>query len=52
MIDLIETKFREHEIIEHYNNTWKVKLSRDNYSIGFLFGMMEDIKAKYEISEY
>lgn len=52
MIDVIESKFRKYEIIEHYNNSWKVKLSRDSYSIGFLFGMMEDIKEKYDINEY
>lgn len=49
---MIESKFSQHEIIEHYNNSWKVKLSRDNYSIGYLFGMMEDIKDKYDINEY
>lgn len=49
---MIESKFRQHEIIEHYNNSWKLKLSRDNYSIGYLFGMMEDIKDKYDINEY
>lgn len=44
--------FKEFSIIEHYNNSWKIKVSRDSYSIGYLFGMMEDIKDKYEVSEY
>jgi len=38
--------------VEHYNNSWKIKTSRDNYSIGFLFGMMEDLKLQYDINEY
>ena len=51
-MDFIENKFVELEIIEHYGNSWKLKVSRDNYSIGYLFGMMEDIIEKYNISEY
>lgn len=43
VIDFLEKKFQKFEIIEHYGNNWKIKVSRDNFSIGFLFGMMEDI---------
>jgi hypothetical protein len=39
-------------VIEHINNTYKLKVTKDNYSIGYLFGFMEDIKAEYEVSEY
>jgi hypothetical protein len=49
---LLEPKFKEFHIIEHYGSSWKLKVSRDNYSIGFLFGMMEDIQAEFNISEY
>jgi len=42
-LDFLEKKFKEFTIIEHYNSSWKLKVSRDNYSIGYLFGMMEDI---------
>lgn len=51
-LDFVEAKFKEFQVIEHYGNSWKIKVSRDNYSIGFLFGMMEDIQEEYEISEY
>ena len=44
--------FRESEILEHFNNTYKFKVSKDNYSIGYLFGLMEDIKDEFSISEY
>jgi hypothetical protein len=39
-------------VIEHYGSSWKLKVSRDKYSIGYLFGLMEDIKSIYQISEY
>jgi hypothetical protein len=51
-IDNLEQKFKEFTIIEHYGNSWRLKVSRDNYSIGFLFGMMEDIQTEFDISEY
>ena len=48
----LEKKFNQLEIVEHYGSNWKLKVSRDNYSIGFLFGMMEDIQKQFNISEY
>ena len=51
-VDFLETKFKESQIIEHYGNSWRLKVSRDNYSIGYLFGMMEEIQGQFEISEY
>lgn len=42
-VDYLETLFREFTVLEHYGNSFKLKVSRDNYSIGFLFGLMEDI---------
>ena len=52
VLDLFESMFKEVEILEHYYNSYLIKVSRDNYSIGYLFGLMEDNKSKYEISEY
>lgn len=52
LVDQLEARFSECAVIEHYNNSWKIKTSRDSYSIGFLFGMMEDIKPQFEVSEY
>ena len=49
---MLESKFQKFEILEHYGNSWKIKVSRDSYSIGFLFGMMEDFQKEYNISEY
>ena len=44
--------FRDHSLLEHYNNSYCVKVSRDSYSIGYVFGLMEDLKQKYSIKEY
>ena len=52
LLDKFENMFRQCEVIEHYSNSYLIKVSKDNYSIGYLFGLMEDIKAKYSISEY
>lgn len=43
-IDHLEGLFKEFEIIEHNGNTWKLKVSRDAFSIGYLFGLMEEIQ--------
>lgn len=51
-IETLKPVFKEFEIVEHFGNSWKIKVSRDNYSIGYLFGMMEDIQAKSAVSEY
>lgn len=51
-IDHLEKMFNTLQIIEHFGNSWRIKVSRDNYSIGFLFGMMEDIQKQFDISEY
>jgi hypothetical protein len=42
-IDHLEGIFKTLKIIEHYGTSWKLKVSRDHFSIGYLFGMMEDI---------
>lgn len=49
--------FNSFETLEHYGNTWKLRVSRDsqkgvNYSIGYLFGVMEDMQHQFDISEY
>jgi hypothetical protein len=52
IIEKLESMFTNVEVIEHFSNSYLIKVSRDNYSIGYLFGMMEDIKTSYSISEY
>ena len=49
---MLEIEFKELKILEHYGNFWKIKVSRDEFSIGYLFGLMEKIKGNFNISEY
>lgn len=51
-MEKFETLFKETQLLEHYSNSYTFRTSRDNYSIGYLFGLMEDIKDEFEISEY
>jgi len=44
--------FSKVEVLEHYNNSYKIKVSRDSFSIGYLFGLMEDVKGDFQVSEY
>lgn len=52
VIDHLEPMFKEFQIIEHNGNSWKLKVSRDDFSIGYLFGLMEDMQKQFDISEY
>lgn len=46
-------EFKEVKLIEHYGSYYKFKLEKNqNYSIGYLFGMIEDVKDKLKINEY
>lgn len=52
IIERLESMFTSVEVIEHFSNSYLIKVSRDSYSIGYLFGMMEDVKTQHSISEY
>ena len=52
MISELEKSFSEFQLVEHYSNSYTFKVSRDQYSIGSVFGMLEDFKKKYSIQEY
>ena len=41
----LKSMFTRIELLEHFSNSYVVKVSKDNYSIGYLFGFMEDYKA-------
>ena len=52
LINDLEARFKEFTLIEHYSNSYTFKVSRDSNSIGYVFGMMEDLKKKHNIQEY
>lgn len=51
-VDMITQKFNGVEIVEHWGNSWRLKIERGNFSIGYLFGLVEENKAAFEVSEY
>lgn len=52
LIDMLENKFNQLEIMEHYFNSWTLNMSRDDYSIGFVFSLLEDLKNMFDVGEY
>ena len=48
----MEAKFSSVALLEQYSNTFRVKMSRDAHSIGFVFGLLEELKDKLSIQEY
>lgn len=49
IISELEKMFSEVKLVEHFSNSYTLKVSRDKFSIGAVFGMLEDFKAKYSI---
>jgi len=38
--------------LQHFTNKFDFKVSKSNYSIGFVFGFMEKLKKEFSIGEY
>ena len=51
-VDFITNRFQGVEIVEHWGNSWRLKIERGDFSIGYLFGLVEENKATFEVSEY
>ena len=52
LIDKISKKFTDTDILEHYGFSWKLVVSRDHHSIGYLFGEMESLQKEFNVAEY
>lgn len=52
IIDELCSSFETVEILEHYNDYYKLRVPRGNKTIGYLFGLVESSKEKFSISEY
>jgi hypothetical protein len=39
-------------MMEHFSNSFNLKVARNNNSIGFVFGVMEELKSEFFVSEY
>lgn len=44
--------FGQVEILEHYNDYFKMRVPRGSKSIGFVFSLIENKREEYKISEY
>lgn len=40
------------EMIEHYGNYMRLKVEKQDKSIGFTFGLVEKLKSKFDINSY
>lgn len=44
--------FEEVELLEKYGSYVKIRVSKKEHSLGALFGIIEDLKNKFPISDY
>lgn len=51
-IMFLNENFKHVEVVEHYGSKWTIKCSRDDHKIGYLFGLLQDMKEEFHISEY
>ena len=49
--ELCET-FGQVEVIEQYGNYMRLRVAKQDKKIGFLFKLAEELKVKYDLSEY
>jgi len=52
IVKTLAFEFGTVEILGHHNSQFKFRVLRHNKSIGFLFGLIEDKKEEFAISEY
>lgn len=52
IIKALAADFGTVEILNHHNSAFKFRVLRHNKSIGYLFGLLEDKKEEFAISEY
>jgi len=51
-LDALARLFDQVEILEHCSDFYKLRVPKEDKTIGFLFGMIEDKKEEFDISEY
>lgn len=51
-IECLTGLFDQVEILEHCSDFYKFRVPKEDKTIGFLFGMIEDKKMEFNISEY
>jgi len=52
IINCLTEQFPMVEILEHYNDYYKLRIPRGDKTIGYVFGFIEGQKQAFKISEY
>lgn len=52
IIQLLLNDFRQVELFEQFNDYYKLKIPRVDKTIGYVFGLIENKKQAFQISEY
>jgi hypothetical protein len=52
IINCLTEQFPMVEILEHYNDYYKLRIPRGDKTIGYVFGFIEGQKLAFKISEY
>jgi len=52
VIAKLAAQFGRVEVLEHFSNYFKLRVLRQDKTIGFLFGLIEDLKEEIGIQEY
>ena len=52
VIESLAHEFKNVEIIEHYGNYMRLRVERQNKSIGFLFKLIEELKEEHQLEDY
>jgi len=52
VVKLLGSQFEFVELIEQCSDFFKLRMSREDKTIGYLFGLMDDSKADFNIAEY
>ena len=52
IVNRLTEQFPSVEILEHYNDYFKLRIPRGDKTIGYVFGFIEGQKQTFKISEY
>ena len=52
MIESLCRVFVQVELIDHYGSYMRFRLERHNYSIGFVFKLIEELKEEHQLEDY
>ena len=48
----LEKTFGKADLVEHFTNKFDFKVAKAKHSIGYVFGLMEQLRSEFSIGEY